>query len=372
MPAPRGPEVAAGEAKLSLSKPNFVSTLVGVGTAAGRRVCYNEGMSSQLVSLRRASWGLPLGIFLLLLPLLLAGCGSKSINALRVNDTLIEAARRAQTEPDDKGARKYVDAAIALAPSEPATYFGDASGAAPQIGVVDVFTSVGDDAALIDYMTQAVQKLPDDYRGYQILADAQGRQGRTAEQKATATKLVAVLAKKLKAPGTTDIATLTLLQAQAYFDSGDPVTGANIYRKAIQAYPTSSDPPNGLAYAYAVTNDRAHLPEALALAQKALALAQKGGNSGDAQDEKVAAVQDTLAWVQYRMGDFKGAEQNLLDAANADPRLPEMRFHLGSIYAAEGKTDAARAELGHAVLLCPGYAEAQAALNRLSKAGTSS
>lgn len=323
-------------------------------------------MSSQFVILRRAS----LSFLLLLLPLL-AGCGSKSINALKVQDTLVEAYHRAQTEPDDKGARRYVDSAIALAPTDPATYFGGVGGVAPQIGVAGVFTAVGDDPALMDYMKQAVQKFPDDYRGYQILADAQGRQGRVAEQKTTAAKLAAILTKKVQAPGATDIETLTLLQAQAYFDSGDPVTGAAIYRKAIQAYPANSDPPNGLAYAYAVTNT--HLPEALGLAQQALALAQKGSSKApQTKDGEVAAIQDTLAWVQYRQGDYKDAEQYLLEAVNFDPRRPEMRFHLGSVYAAEGKTDAARAELGHAVLLCPGYAEAQAALDRLPKSGASS
>jgi len=320
-------------------------------------------MSSQLVTLRRASRGL----LLLLLPLL-AGCGSKSFNASKVQDTLVEAYRCAQTEPDDKQARKYVDSAIALAPTDPATYFGDPSAPPPQLGVAGVFGAVGNDSALVDYMKQAIQKLPDDYHGYRFLADAQGRQGRTAEQKATAAKLAAVLTKKLQKPGATDIEALTQLQAQAYFDSGDPVTGAALYQKAIQAYPASPEPSNGLAYAYAVTNT--HLPEALVLAQKALAQAQKGGKPGDAKDETVAAIQDTLAWVQYRQGDYKDAEQNLLDAVNFDPRLPEMRFHLGSVYAAEGKADAARAELGHAVLLCPGYADAQAALDRLPKTGT--
>ncbi len=289
-------------------------------------------MSSQPVTLRRASWGL----LLLFLPPLLAGCSAKSINALKVQDTLMEAYRRAQTEPDDRGARKYVDSAIALAPNDPATYFADPSGPPPQIGVAGVFGAIGDDPALMDYMKQAT-----------------------------------VLAKTLQKPGATEIETLTLLQAQACFDAGDPVTGAAIYQKAIQAYPNGSDPPNGLAYAYAVTNT--HLPEALALAQQALALAQKGGGKpSDAKDANIAAIQDTLAWVQYRQGDYKDAEQNLLDAVNFDPRRPEMRFHLGSVYAAEGKTDAARAEFGHAVLLCPGYAEAQTALDRLPKAGTSS
>jgi tetratricopeptide (TPR) repeat protein len=305
----------------------------------------------------------------LLLPLL-AGCGSKTMNALKVNDTLMEAVRHAQVDTDDKEARRYVDSAVALAPNDPATYFGDLSATPPQIGVAGVFEAVGDDPALMDYMTQAVRKFPDDYRGYQILADAQGRQGRAAEQKATAAKLAALLTKKLQTPGATNIEALTLLQAQAYFDSGDPVTGAATYQKAIQAYPASAEPSNALAYAYAVTNDRAHLPEALTLAQKALALAQKGsGSTQEANEGEVAAIQDTLAWVQYRLGDDKDAEQNLLDAVKFDPRLPEMRFHLGSVYAAEGKTDAARAELGHAVLLCPGYAEAQAALDRLPKTG---
>ena len=321
-------------------------------------MCYNKSMSSQSVLLRPAS----LGLVLLLLPLL-AGCGSKTVNAIKVDGTLKEAYQRAQVDTNDKEARRYVDSAIAIAPTDPATYFGDAAGSVPQMGVADVFRLVGDDPALIDYMKQAAQKFPDDYRGYQILEGAQGRQGRMVDQKATATRLVAVLAKSIKKPGATNIEALTLLQAQAYFDSGDPATGASLYQKAIQAYPASSDAFNGLAYAYAVTNTR--LPEALALAQKALALVQK--SKSDTKDESVAAVQDTLAWVQYRQADYKDAEQNLLDALSADPRLPEIRFHLGSVYAAQDKTDAARAEFGHAVLLCPGYAQAQAALDKLPK-----
>ena len=307
-------------------------------------------------------------LLLLLLPLL-AGCGSKAVNAAKVQDALMEAYQRASVGTDDKEARKFVDSAIALAPNDPVTYFGDASTVPQQLGVADVFAPVGDDPALIDYMTQAVGKFPDDYRGYQILGDAQERQGRMADRRATAAREVAVLVKKLKKPGATDIEGLTLLQAQAYFDAGDPVTGAATYQKAIQAYPNDWSPPNSLAYAYAVTNT--HIPEALPLARKGLALAQKGtANQPDnVKEENVAAAQDTLAWVQYRQGDYKDAEQNLLDAVSFDPRRPEMRFHLGSVYAAEGKTDAARAELGHAVLLTPGYAEAEAALKALNAPG---
>ena len=316
-----------------------------------------QPVSARRAPSRRAAWGL-----LLLLPLL-AGCGSKSISALKAQDSLAEAYRAAQAGTDDKEARKYADSAIALAPNDPVTYFGNLDPNAPQLGVAPVFAAVGDDAAVIDYMTRAIKQFPDDERGYQLLGESQRRQGRTADQKATAARLVAVLAKKLQKPGATNIEALTLAQAQAEFDAGDPATGAATYQKAIQAY-NGSEPRNGLAYAYAVTNT--HLPEALALAKEALDQAQKvTGLNDDAKAQGIAAVQDTLAWVQYRMGDTKGAEQNLLDAVGFDPRQPEMRFHLGSVYAAEGKTDAARAELGHAVLLCPGYADAEAALKGL-------
>ena len=177
---------------------------------------------------------------------------------------------------------------------------------------------------------------------------------------------MAVLTKKVQTPGATDILDLTTALAQAYFDSGDPVSGAATYHKAIQAYPTEPTPPNNLAYAYATAGT--NLPEALRLSQQAIALAAKK-NDGD---EETATYQDTLGWVQYRLGNLPEAERNLQEAADALPRLPEVRFHLGTVYAAEGKTDAARTELSHALLLSPGYAAAKQALDQLPKAGAAS
>jgi Flp pilus assembly protein TadD len=297
----------------------------------------------------------------------LAGCGSKLQNAIEVQSTLSEASRHAQVDPDDKQARQWADRAIALAPNNPITYFGDPTVTTPnpEIGVAFVFQAVGDDTALVDYMRQAVQKFPNDDRGYQILIDADGRLGRTAERQVIAAKLIPLLTQKLRTPGTTGIEELTVALAQAYFDSGDPVNGAATYQKAIQAYPTSPTPLNNLAYAYAVSNT--HLAEALPLAQQAVTLAQKQSANADMDNIEVAGYQDTLGWVQYRQGNYKEAEQNLLEAASAVPRLPEVRYHLGTVYAAEGKTDAARAEFGHAVLLSPGYVDAQQALDKLPK-----
>ncbi len=307
---------------------------------------------------------LPAGLLCALLPTL-TGCGSKAMTSEKVQDTLSEALRHAQVDPDDKQARQWADRAIAIAPNDPATYLGDAypspSLIGPGLSIAAVFASVGDDPALADYMQQAVQKFPDDYRSYQILVDAQGRLGRDTERKSNAAKLVVLLTKKLHAPGATDIQNLTFSLAQADWDAGDPVGGATAYQNAIRAYPADPTPLNNLAYAYAVSNT--HLPEALGLAQQALALAHKKSLT----DEEIATYQDTLGWVQYRQGDFRDAEENIAQAANVLPRLPEIRYHLGMVYTAEGKTDAARAELGHAVLLSQGYAAARQALDSLPK-----
>ena len=306
----------------------------------------------------------PLFLCLLLTFLCLAGCGTQAQNARKVQDSLSESLRHAQTDPTDAAARQWADRAVAAAPSDPATYLGprtpNPNDPLPALSIALVFTAVGDTPALADYLTQAVQKFPDDERGLLLLVEAQKQLGRTALQKAAAAKLVTLLNAKLKTPGTTDIPNTTFALAQAYFDAGDTVNGAATYKKAIQAYPTRPDPLNGLAYAYAVRGT--NLPEALGLAQKAMTLVPKGSD-----DTVGAAYQDTLGWVQYQQGDYAAAEQNILQAANTLPRQAELRYHLGLIYVAQGKMDAARSELNHAVQLSQGYAAAQQALDSLPK-----
>ena len=308
---------------------------------------------------------LPGGILLALLPAL-TGCGTKAMTTAKAQDALSEALRHAQVDPNDKQARQWADRAVANAPNDPATYLGDTE---PDptgllLSVAAVFARVGDDPALADYMQQAVQKFPDDYRGYQILIDTEGRLGRATEQKANAAKLVPLLTKKLHTPGTTkatNVQELTLALAQAYWDAGDAVNGAATYQSAISAYPADPGAFNNLAYAYAEANT--NLPEALKDANQALKLAGSKGLT----EEETAIYQDTLGWVQFRQGNFAQAQQNLEQAANTLPREAELRYHLGMVYAAEGKTDAAHAELGHAVLLSQGYAAAQEALEKLPK-----
>ena len=305
-------------------------------------------------------------VLILLIGLMLAGCGTQAQNALKVQQNLENAQHDIQVEATDVQARQDVDRAIAVAPQDADTYFGpsdpqSASALLPPLSIAAVFGDAGDTPALADYMAQATQKFPNDSRGFQALDEAQKQLGRTAAQRATAAQLVALLSKKLKTPGADNLDQLTLELAQAYYDSGDTVNGEAAYKKAIQAYPTNPTLANNLAYAYAVRG--VHLPEALALANQAITLAQKQNGP----DSEIATYQDTLGWVQYQQGDYADAEQNLLQAASSLPRLAEIRYHLGLVYAAQGNMAAARSELGHAVLLAQGYAAAQQALDTLPK-----
>ena len=303
------------------------------------------------------------------LPSILSGCGTQAQNAIKVQNILSEAKRHAQVDPDDKQARVWADRAVAVAPQNIDTYVGvrDPTLSESLLSIAAVFDTVGDDAAMADYMQQAALKFPDDERPLQRLDVSLSRLGRTAEMKASATKLAALSTKLLLKPNAQDIVTLTVIRAQALWDSGDIADGTTEFRKALQAYPTSSLFPNGLAYNFAEANT--NLPEALTLAQQALILAQR--DIGDGKEEEVAQVQDTLGWVQHQQGDNKNAEQNLQEAAGAMPRQPEIRLHLGVIYAAQGKTDAARSEFNHALLISKDYFAAKQALATLPKSTAS-
>lgn len=314
----------------------------------------------------RATSRAALPFLLLAFLLALSGCGTQAQNAIKVQDVLAEAQRHAQVDPNDKQAREWADRAVAVAPQNADTYVGprDASGQIiSPLNIADVFGSVGNDAALVDYMSQAAQKFPNDERPLQQLIEAQSRLGRTAERNTSAAKLAAILTGQLAKPGAQNIEGLSLARAQALWDAGDAAGGTAEYRQGIQAYPTLYSFPNGLAYNFAETNT--NLPEALVLAQKGLALVQR--STGDNKDAEVAVVQDTLGWVQYRQHDYKAAELNLQEAVSAIPRLPELRYHLGTVYAAEGKTEAAHSEFAHALRISPDYLAAKQALSALPK-----
>lgn len=310
---------------------------------------------------------------------LLAGCSASLMNQQRAQDDLQVAMQRAQVGKIAE-ARKWADRAIAVSPHDISTYvYAPTSADDNRLAIADpggeqgVFTVIGDDADVVTYMKQAAAKFPDSPAPLQVLAQSQGRLGDIAAQRATASKLAALLERQMRMPGHALGVDLIIQLAQAYWDSGDAAKGASTYRRAISTYP--NDPNtinayNGLAYSFAVANDTAHLPEALTMAQTALKMVPKLNLSDDGKDSETGAIEDTIGWIRYRQGDFKSALVNVQKGVNANPRLAEGRYHLAMIYKALGNTDAARMELSYAVNLNPGYADALREIKNLPEAKT--
>lgn len=294
---------------------------------------------------------------------LLAGCSPQEIQQQQVEKNLRYGALPKAQIGDTKAARAWADRAIAVDPTDPGIYAHDPKKAAGA-SVADVFMAVGDDPTLIAYMKQAQAKFPDDRWAPATLAAAQGRTGDVAGQRATAARIVTLLEGKIGTPGRApDQDTMTLL-GQAYWDSGNATKGAETLKRLVTLYPREVGPLNTFAYDCAVYDSKPDLPEALADAKRALQLAQRKG----APEDYVGAIQDTLGWVQYRMGDYKSALLNLQQASGANPREAESRYHLAMVYKALDNTEAARVELTHATLLSKGYAEAARELASLPKA----
>jgi len=96
-------------------------------------------------------------------------------------------------------------------------------------------------------------------------------------------------------------------------------------RRVIELKPDHAHAYNALGYTFAARNIR--LEEALELVQKAVKLAPTD-----------AFIQDSLGWVQYRLGRLDDAYRTLT-AAYAAKRDPEIAAHLGEILWARGARD---------------------------------
>ena len=308
------------------------------------------------------------GLLLFFLPLLLAGCGStQEIQQGKIDSTLAEAQRQALLGRT-REARQWADRAIAIDPGALSTYVSKPLAATlfvvpdqsdVHLSIADIFGAAGDDRTVNDYMAQAARRFPRSDWPLFAREQAQGRLGDVAGQRATAAALAASLEARVVRPGTIPDATLMIELGQAQFDAGDPVRGGATFHRVLTTFPYSphaSDAMNFLAYDYADAGDVSHLPEALALAVKAFLAAQKAASQGKIDAASVGAVQDTLGWVQFRLGDYPQALANLQQAMSLDPREPENRYHLAMTYKALGSAGAARSEFQRAVLLSPGYA----------------
>jgi len=97
-------------------------------------------------------------------------------------------------------------------------------------------------------------------------------------------------------------------------------------------------------------------PEALPLLRRAVELRPKSG-----------VIIDSLGWGYYRLGDFARAERLLARASRLAPGNPEIEYHRGVVYAAEGKTDEARRQFERVLALDARFAAARSALRALER-----
>jgi membrane associated rhomboid family serine protease/Flp pilus assembly protein TadD len=145
------------------------------------------------------------------------------------------------------------------------------------------------------------------------------------------------------------LAKLALVQTQ----TGDYQKAVAAYQKALRRRPDDATLLNNLAYLYA-DNLKTNLEEAARMAERATALEPRNGT-----------FWDTRAWVYYRQQRFEDAYASQREAVLLEPKIPEVRFHMGAIHEARGDLAAARAEYQRALALDAQFAPARAALRRL-------
>jgi tetratricopeptide (TPR) repeat protein len=120
--------------------------------------------------------------------------------------------------------------------------------------------------------------------------------------------------------------------AQMEERAGNRGSAIDAYRRALARAPDNPILMNNLAFLLA--GDPETREEAVTLAEKAVARAPDS-----------AVVADTLGWALFQKGELGRAEELLTRVAKAAPGLGEVRYHLGMVYAKQGKIEEARREL---------------------------
>lgn len=147
--------------------------------------------------------------------------------------------------------------------------------------------------------------------------------------------------------------------ALLYFRLGVAYQGAQRWPEAMQAYldavkhePAMFGAYNNLAFIAASRKER--LDDALGWAKKAIELSPKE-----------TTLYDTLGWVHRARGELELAAKAIETAVAANPKQPSFRYHLGVVYAEQGKTKEAATELQRALELDKNFRYAADARTRL-------
>jgi Flp pilus assembly protein TadD len=108
-----------------------------------------------------------------------------------------------------------------------------------------------------------------------------------------------------------------------------------VYQKALEVHPGMWAAANNLAFLLGESSDD---PKDL---ERALSLARKANDLRPGEP----LVQDTLAWIQFKLGDLPQARQILTQALVEAPENPVFNYHMGVILMESGNSIEAKQRL---------------------------
>jgi Flp pilus assembly protein TadD len=123
-----------------------------------------------------------------------------------------------------------------------------------------------------------------------------------------------------------------------YLQKGDLKSAGKYFQTTLSENAHDPVAANNLAWVYAEQGE--NLDMALSLATQAKQVAPE-----------MQSVNDTLAWIQYKKGNYRVSVSLAEDAVKSSPDNPGFRYHLGMALSGAGEKDRAKAELQKALQL---------------------
>jgi len=151
---------------------------------------------------------------------------------------------------------------------------------------------------------------------------------------------------------------LAMLLALTYEQLGWDGDAIDIYEGILAKRPTMDPAANSLALLLAKRREEEAGKRAVELAERF-------------RESRSPVYRDTLGWVYYLTGNVEAAQQVLERAVGEFPNLPQLRYHLGRVYAARGRRDEALAQVKQAVdarVPFAGFQDAEQLLGELQAA----
>ena len=188
----------------------------------------------------------------------------------------------------------------------------------------------------------AIRTQPKNSAGYRALANLYMRQSKPDDA-------IGILRKGLKVdPGNFSLG----LAVAGFLEATKDYNGAiSEYETLIQQQPGSMIVANNLASLLADhRDDRSSIDRARALIPML-------------KESQVPQFQDTVGWVNYRLGDYRAALEALKSAAEKMPNYALVRYHLGMTYLASGDRTQAMEQFKKAQSLAPNDEELKAKID---------